>query len=462
MIPLPSEILQQLNAALNRRFGLNYPPERWKEMQKILMAAASEANIPEDPEFLLQSIETNSLSPEATDTMISHLTIGETYFFREKATLKVFQNIILPEIIQEKKDKDHKIRIWSAGCCTGEEPYTIAMLMKASMPDILNWDIRILATDLNRKFLKKAVSGRYSAWSFRETPSDCIQQYFKPVNREFQIIEEIQKMVRFEYLNLANDIFPSHTTPFHDINVVFCRNVLMYFAKEQAAKIGKQFFQTITEKGWLITSPVEVSSVYFELFTQVNIQDAIVYQKISEKKSTLQLTHSPSPQLATSQTPSVRDRKKNRVLQKSEHPKLLIRNEKKSSPPPLETAKSFANHGKLKEARLCLEPLIDTEPMNTKAIYFYAHVLMESNELQLAENMLKRLIYLEPGHIMAHYQMGNLARLKNQQKMAVKHFRNVIEILKSMPNEEIVNDSEGITAGRMIEFCNLLIKNQYK
>ncbi len=456
---LPSELLQSLNSVLNQRFGLNYPAERWRELQKNLMAAANEAGLPEDPDFLLQALEKNILSQDDTDIFIRYFTVGETYFFREKPALEAFRNNILPAIIHERKGKDQSIRIWSAGCCTGEEPYSIALLMKTSMPDIQDWNISILGTDLNRKFLEKAISGKYSKWSFRETPPEFLPIYFKRSDRDYQISEEIQKMVKFDYLNLVSDIFPSPSSPYHNIDILFCRNVLMYFAPEQAIRIGQKFFHTIAEGGWLITSPVEVSNLYFEPFKQVNFQDAIVYQKISEKKPNLQLTTSASPQFSTSHTPSVRDRKKNRVLQKSEHPQPLKPTEQKTPPSPLETAKSFANHGKLKEARLCLEPLIDTEPMNTKALYFYAHMLMESDELQLAENMLKRLIYLEPDHIMAHYQMGNLARLKNQQKMAVRHFRNVIEILKSMPNEEIVNDSEGITAGRMIDFCNLLIKN---
>jgi len=337
------------------------------------------------------------------------------------------------------------------------------MLLKASLPDIRNWDIGIIATDLNRNFLNKAVSGRYSRWSFRETPAAYLQLYFKPVNHEFQINEEIQRMVRFDYLNLANDVFPSLITPFHDIHVVFCRNVLMYFAPEQAVKIGRQFFQSITEKGWLITSPVEVSNLYFEPFTQVNIQDAILYQKISKKKPTHQLTSSLTCQPATSPTLSPKYQKRKSKLQSNGHVfKPSRQPEKIIMPSPLEKARSFADHGKLDEARQCLEQLIETDHMNTAACYFYANVLMESNEPQLAENVLKQVIYLEPGHIMAHFQMGNLARLKNQQKISAKHFGNVVEMLKKLPSEEIVNDSEGMTAGRMIEFCNLLMKNQYK
>ena len=450
MKPFPSEILQNLNTAISRKFGLNFPKDRLRELQKTLQAGTLEAKLPEDPSLLLQIFQDGLLSQEQNDILIRHFTIGETYFFREKASLEAFQTVILHTLMNERKGRDQKIRIWSAGCCTGEEPYTIAILMNKFIPDIENWDISIVATDINRTFLRKAVAGKYSQWSFRDTPPEILQQYFKPLGNEFQLIDEIKKMVRFEYLNLATDDFPSLSTPYHDIDVLFCRNVLMYFAPEQATRIGQQFFDTLSEKGWLITSPVEVSNTYFSSFTQINVQDAIFYRKGKVEKEIAPDRVLPVPL-------------KKILPAKPGIVKAAVRppagkNVNAIQPSLLEKAKIHANLGKLNEARECMEQLLETDHMNAFAYYFFATILMELNEAQLAEQNLKRAIYLESQHLMAHFQMGNLARIKLDFKTAARHFSNVIELLKTMPSEEIVSDSDGMTAGRMIEYCNLLMK----
>ena len=165
------------------------------------------------------------------EILASYLTIGETYFFREKQTFEILEERILADLIKTRRQNERRLRIWSAGCCTGEEPYSIAMLLSKMLPDLKDWNISILATDINPRFLHKASEGVYSKWSFRDCPQGVKERYFRKAKEDrLEILPDIKKMVTFSYLNLVEDSYPSLSNCTNAMDVIFCRNVLMYFA----------------------------------------------------------------------------------------------------------------------------------------------------------------------------------------------------------------------------------------
>ena len=167
--------------------------------------------------------------------MASYLTIGETYFFRVEPDFNALENHILPELIHLRKDTGKYLRIWSAASSTGEEPYSLAILVRKLIPDIKDWNITILATDINTRSLAKAEKGIYGNWSFRNNPEWLKKIYFTPLlDERYQINRNIKDMVSFFYLNLARDTYPSLLNNTNGMDIIFCRNVLMYFTPELA------------------------------------------------------------------------------------------------------------------------------------------------------------------------------------------------------------------------------------
>ncbi|MDA3824116.1 MAG: hypothetical protein PF450_16090, partial [Bacteroidales bacterium] len=158
---------------------------------------------------LYEWMNATPLKNDHIEKFATRLTIGETYFYRDKAMLEDMAKHVLPPIIQNRHGSEKKLKIWSAGCSSGEEPYSIAMMLSELLPDFNDWKITILATDINQLALAKAASGEYKEWSFRGTPEKIRKEYFTSTSKGiFKIDYSLKKNIDFQYLNLASDPFP--------------------------------------------------------------------------------------------------------------------------------------------------------------------------------------------------------------------------------------------------------------
>ena len=159
---LPESLLFSMSDFVATRMGLHFPRERWGDLERGITAAAREFDLPDAESCALRLLST-SPTQNHTEILASHLTVGETYFFREKRSFEVLEEHVLPELLRSRRGVERRLRIWSAGCCTGEEPYSVAMLLDRLIPDPGEWNVTILATDINPRFLKKAAEGDKSA-----------------------------------------------------------------------------------------------------------------------------------------------------------------------------------------------------------------------------------------------------------------------------------------------------------
>ena len=282
---LTEEELSMVCEVIASRMGLHFPKERWAMLSRNLALAATEFGFHKMSGFI-QWLLSATLNKDQIEVLASYLTISETYFWREPKVFVAFTDYILPELIrskdkgkgERKKEKEKKsIRIWSAGCSTGEEPYSIAMALHQTINKIEDWDISILATDINPRAIQKAMSGIYGTWSFRNSPSWLKSTYFHlRGDRKYEIIPEIKKMVTFSCLSLVEMSAISNASM---MDIIFCRNVLMYFTPDWINKIAESFFQTLTDDGWFVVSSCELSSQVFPQFKSVNFPGAVIYRK---------------------------------------------------------------------------------------------------------------------------------------------------------------------------------------
>lgn len=280
MVPMNSDtLLSQLSEFICERFGLHYPRKRWRELERKMLSLAEDFGF-RDAASCVRWIVSSELDRSELDTIACRLTIGETYFFREKKSFDALEAHILPEIISSRSGKDQRLRIWSAGCSTGEEAYSIAILLSRLIPDLSRWNITILATDVNPVFIRKASRGEYGEWSFRGVPRWLKDKYFtKNGEVRYQLADAIRKMVTFARLNLAEDPYPSLLNNTNAMDIIFCRNVLMYFSQEGMKKTIGNFHHSLLDGGWLVVSPCEASHALFPGFKAVNFNDAVFYRK---------------------------------------------------------------------------------------------------------------------------------------------------------------------------------------
>jgi chemotaxis protein methyltransferase CheR len=213
----------------------------------------------------------------ALEAFVGDLTVGETHFFRNRPQFEALERHILPEVI-ERRRATRRLRLWSAACSTGEEPYSLAMLVDRLLPDRSGWDVRILATDINRAALERARRGRYGAWSFREVPAEVASSFFVRRDGTFEVAGRIREAVTFAHLNLADDRWPSAATHTVELDLILCRNVLIYFGEELTHRVAAKLHGALAGGGWLLVAPAELSLDVFRRFAVVNLDGAVVYR----------------------------------------------------------------------------------------------------------------------------------------------------------------------------------------
>ena len=496
---LPEATLHIASHIVADHLGLHFPQNRWADLERGIIAAARELGIKGTIPAVTEWLSGAPLTSEEFNVLATFLTVGETYFFREPAGLETFRSTIIPELVSERRNRDQYIRIWCAGCCTGEEPYTIAMLLKEMMLDLQDWKITILATDINRNFLQKAQTGIYNSWSFRETHTEIKKKYFTNSARNWEINPDIKKMVTFETLNLADDQFPSVRTNTHNMDVIFCRNVLMYFKPKEVVQVAHRFFRSLAEKGWLLTSAVELNDDYFSDFAVQKYNQGIFYRKVPKDDKIIHpqcLTtatgssanpgkSAPSRKVNPAQPvprpsspgPVMQKRKETSIMSAGEVHELFEKGqyhlcvqqclrllEKKSSDINVITllVKSYANSGNLTEARRWGDKLLLRDGATADSYCLVATILIEENEISLAESILKRALFMDQNHILAHFLMGNLYKRNGNRHIASKHFKNVTDLLSVFHGNVLVDGFEGLTAGRIIEITEALILSNEK
>ncbi|RMG03053.1 MAG: protein-glutamate O-methyltransferase CheR [Nitrospirae bacterium] len=208
------------------------------------------------------------------------LTVNETYFFREKNQLTAFSEEILPEI-KKRKAKGKQIRILSAGCSSGEEPYTIAMLIRESGL-FRGWDIEIVGSDINRRVLKMARHGVYRRKSFRCTEDYYIKKYFEPQeDQSFRIKDDLKELVHFGHLNLLDSMKVRFLGM---MDVIFCRNVLIYFDMPSKKRVAESFYRILNPEGFLLLGHAESLINISSDFTLKHLKHDLVYVKPGEKE----------------------------------------------------------------------------------------------------------------------------------------------------------------------------------
>lgn len=256
------------------RSGIHFPDNKKYVIESRLSHRLSELEL-EDFDQYIAYLTMGPYQMDEFQEMFNRITINETSFFRNEAQLDVFEKVILPELLETRRNK--RLRIWSAACSSGEEPFTLAMLIHRSLGVRLSdWHIEILGTDISEKALGVAQSGVYSNYAIRTTPKLMLDRYFKVDGRNFILNEDIRSMVSFERHNLKDSMAAKRHGTW---DVIFCRNVLIYFDDTMKKGVISMFDNQLAKDGTLFIGHSERISSLTNKFTQLDIPQGFCYQK---------------------------------------------------------------------------------------------------------------------------------------------------------------------------------------
>ncbi len=460
---LSQSVLSSVADLVGARFGLDFR-NRGRDLEWGIRAAVREQGHSNIDDYVQKLLSGNPGCREL-DLLVTHLTVGETYFFRDKSALEILEKRIVPELLQTRPS-GNELRIWSAGCATGEEPYSIAMIVDRMEARLRSQKIKISATDVNIHALQKASEGIYGEWSFRDAPPWVKSTYFQEApDGRWTILPTIKSRVSFSRFNLVDNSCPSWLEGENAVDVIFCRNVLMYFTPEALREVVHRFHRSLTPNGWLIVSPAETSPDFFSQFGAINLGGATLYRKSPAP------AHVPLPDTWCSEAadfpwaePTLTglqskisdhgpaDKTIGKIkLDRCERPAPSIAQARQGPGPMLHRARSYANQGRLAEAISCCEQAIAADKMAATAHYLKATILQEQGLLEEALLCLRQSVYVHPHFILGHFALGNLALKHGRVKESRKHFENVWLLLAQCQADDIVPESDGLSAGMLRE-----------
>jgi chemotaxis protein methyltransferase CheR len=448
---IPAVRFQQLSEFVNARLGLHFPLERAADLRRGMAAAAREFGC-KNAEACADWLLSTDLSQPQIEKLASHLTIGETYFFREPKTFGILERNVLPELLRARERTGKQLRIWSAGCSSGEEPYSLAILLHRILPDLRDWQITILGTDISERALHKAREGIFGEWSFRLAPDGMRARYFTKVEKNrWKIARHIRELVTFSYLNLAEDVYPALLNHTHAMDLIFCRNVLMYFSPERASSVLGKFYCALVEGGWFIGSVTE--HFHESKFAPVSFAGVTLYRKGAPPEAADALEKMAAKKKTSRFSPPPREL----AAAEKSVPQSRAQIVSPVARAPAEMARVCANEGRLDEALALCDEAIAKEKLNAAHHYLRATILQERTSLGEAETALKCALFLDPGFVLAHFALGNLAAQQGREREARKHFENAFGFLRGYARDDVLPESEGMTAGRLADILQSMI-----
>ncbi len=451
---------------------------------------------------MLKAAETDS---PVWDALIEELTVGETYFFRDENQIKALKDHLLPRIIEAHKN-DRRIRIWSAGCASGEEAYTLSILLTELISDMEHWNISILGTDINKKVLNKGKAARYRGWSFRQTDPVVQSRYFLKRGEAYEAISEIRRNVHFEYLNLNEPVYPSLFTNTSAMDLILCRNVAIYYSEEVVRRVVSRFYQCLLNGGWLMMGASETSIPVFDQYAYHVVVGGTVYRKSSELEKTPKRLHftpvksdmMPQPLVEpdarmsdpffvaeeeafrapikevrsgaekvaanpeeTVPASHIREQAVALLRQKQyDQARELLLKAVDQNPGDAESlyhlGRVHANLGQVQSARSFCERSIETDPLRAEVHYTLALIYQESGENDSAMECLKRTLFLDPDFVLAHVSMAILCRQLNQEEKSERHRRQAVELAGAMIPETVLPGTDDLTARTLLTMARTL------
>ncbi|RAU21616.1 chemotaxis protein [Paramagnetospirillum kuznetsovii] len=453
--------------------GMAFYRDKSHDLAQILSARMAEAGA-DDCAGYFARLTSDS---HEMDALVAELTIGETYFFRHKEQFDALRDLILPDVIERNRQLK-RLRIWSAGCATGPEPYSIAIMLEREFgARISDWHVTILGTDINQKFLARAREGRYDTWAFRTMSDDIRDACFTKHGNQWQINASFKRFVKFQYHNLITSKFPSIIDNIAGFDIIICRNVIIYFSAETIAGLIPCFRETLSDKGWLVMGHAEPNQELFKDFQTVNVDGAVLYQRVdgySAQMSPLPassdvapMPKSPSamlPKLAAMDTGRLAPARTQRGAAPPPRPPLrpplrpgTATVAKPPTPvvPPVDGGvvriRELADQGQWEAAAAACDALLARTPMDAWAHFYRAMIFEQVGQAEDCEKALRRAIYLDRKMVLPHYHLGLFLLRRDDAAAAARAFRNVLSLLKDVPDDDPVADGDKIMAGQMRE-----------
>jgi chemotaxis protein methyltransferase CheR len=264
--------VERFRGIVAAQFGLQFEDSKLGFLAEVLRKRLEVGN--HDSQLYLMHLEATPRIDEEASALARELTVGETYFFRNSDQFRAFAEAVIPAVMRARRS-ERRMRVLSAGCASGEEAYTLAIILREAIPDP-SWDVSIRAVDINPAALERAAQARFSSWALRETPLHVQEKWFRPAGRDLTLTDEIRTPVTFEQKNLTADDPDLWRPNYYD--AIFCRNVIMYFSPEKMRAVVARIAASLAPGGYLFLGHAETLRGLSEAFHLLHTHDTFYYR----------------------------------------------------------------------------------------------------------------------------------------------------------------------------------------
>lgn len=393
-------------------------------------------------------------------------TTGETFFFRDHGQFDLLRLRLLPELLAQHHH-DKTLRLWSAGCASGEEAYSLAMLvdMLLPLPQHGGWDILILGTDIDSDAIAKARRGRYGKWSFRMVSPELQRRYFHSEDNEWVLDERIHRMVTFRVANLVSEPFPD--SGLHDMDLILCRNVFIYFDSAAVSAVAAKFAATLREGGYLLTAHTELIGYPVRELEPRLFAEGVVYRRRIQVADEISCPY-PSPDETTSHSTRSASRRvagyppqtgkgvESHYLARSAGEGWGVGSISSAPPAPggedlLKEARAYADRGGYDKAEQMCHKALAINPLAAAPYFLLAQLAQLRGDFEQAKEHLNKAIYLDSRFVAAYLELAALCERADDMPRAQTLRRAALAIVRAMPGNEIIEQYE-TTAGELTQW----------
>jgi chemotaxis protein methyltransferase CheR len=477
---------EQVRAGIEAEIGMDLAGSRFPRLREAVRKVLSGQKPGARLERLLSRPEERGAFVER---VTAELTVGETYFFRNEHHFRALAEQVFPALIEENTAR-REIRVWSAGCATGEEAYSLAILFDQLLAGRGAWQVTILGTDLNREFLDRARQACYRAWSFRHSNIQHDERYFARDGDSFRLVPRLRERVRFSYLNLVKDVYPSPLTGTLGLDLIVFRNVAIYLKLEVTKAIIERFHQALRPGGWLLLGEAEVSLTPQEGFAVRRVDQATFYQKTVSRDST-SADHAPPPPVLASLPPpgplppwaplperrtasidaagagraEEPDAPSERVerlaaagdFDEAERVLERVASRTRRASLRLRYAQALLTCAETRRARGMVDACLKDEPLLVEAQLLKASLAEEAGDAAAAEQACRRALYIDRNCCLAHFHLALLQRQNGDMAGAARSLKTTLALIERRDSHTLVEHGEGVCYGRLKEMALLLL-----
>ncbi len=478
---------------LEHRTGLRFRSDQCTSTVATLARLMTQLEIDDPSTFKRALIE----RPTVMDRLVNELTVGETYFFREPRQFHFIRKSILPEVI-ERRGIDHTVRAWSAGCASGEEPYSLAIVCH----QLRLARFHILATDIAAASLDKARQATFRQWSFRGDAMATVEPFVVRSGDQYRLQDYIRQQVTFRTLNLAEQVYPSPATGTCDLDLILCRNVLIYFSETTVKTIAKRLHDCLADGGWLLTAsgdpPLNELADFVSVITEYGVfyrkrwksderddrkradvdvvylplrRDARVPRSSAEEASGRHETSLPAESVRRDASGKIDRSSASGPKQGTDPPIVSDANANRASQAALDSGdfhRAMAlTANSLDDVTACLihikataaidpasalkkcDSAVQRHELAEELHYLHGVLLEDAHRSKEALQSVQKALFLNSSSVMAHFLFGSIQCQRGQLESARRHFRNVRSLCTARESTEILPLSNGETVGEI-------------